>query len=94
MNIYEYNARVASVGCILCHHLRLGHTNPSLHHLREGRGLSQRGSDWLVVPLCREHHQGATGFHGLGKSGFFTRYKLDELDLLAMTVEMIMREID
>lgn len=92
MHVRVYKARVAEVGCILCHHLRLGHTLPSLHHIREGQGLSQRASDWLVVPLCWEHHQGDTGLHGLGKSGFYTKYKLDELDLLAMTIERVMKE--
>lgn len=74
----------------MCHFLRLGHTPPSLHHVREGQGMSQRASDWLVVPLCREHHQGSTGWHGLGKDGFYRRYKLDEMDLLAMTLERVM----
>lgn len=46
--------------------------------------MSQRASDWLVVPLCKEHHQGKTGVHG---AEFYQRFKLDEMDLLAFTVE-------
>jgi hypothetical protein len=38
----------------------------------------------LVVPLCKEHHQGSTGVHG-GK--FYQHWKMDELDLLAMTIQ-------
>jgi hypothetical protein len=79
--------RVASMGCILCKHLNLGATPAQIHHIREGQGMSQRASNFLVVPLCPEHHQGNSGVHGLGERGFYTRYKLSELDLLAMTIE-------
>lgn len=91
MHVREYKSRVAGLGCVLCHHVGYGHVGASLHHVREGQGMGQRASDWLVVPLCREHHQGATGFHGLGKQGFYLRYRLDELDLLAMTLSGVMR---
>jgi hypothetical protein len=33
--------------------------------------------------------QGASGVHTLGPSRFYTRYKLDELDLLSMTIEKL-----
>lgn len=46
--------------------------------------MGQRSSDWLVVPLCREHHQGNTGVHG---GRMYQLYKLDEMDLLSMTIE-------
>jgi len=51
--------------------------------------MSQRAEHWLTIPLCPEHHRGATGLHGLGTKGFYTRYRLDELDLLAMTLEKV-----
>ena len=79
--------RVASMGCILCKHLGLGQTQAHIHHIREGQGMSQRASNFLVVPLCPTHHTGSPGVHGLGERGFYTRYKLSELDLLAMTIE-------
>jgi hypothetical protein len=85
----EYLNRVAKVGCILCHHLGLGHTEPTIHHAREGEGAAQRAPDWLAIPLCKEHHQGDTGWHGLGKRAFYARYKLDEMDLLAMTIQAV-----
>jgi hypothetical protein len=85
----EHMNRVASIGCILCKHLDLGETPAQLHHIREGQGMSQRASNFLVVPLCPEHHQGNSGVHGLGERGFYTRYKLSELDLLAMTLEAL-----
>lgn len=82
-------ARAASIGCILCRYLGYGETPAELHHLREGQGGAQRASNFLVVPLCPEHHRGNLGFHGLGTRGFYNRYRLSELDLLAMTIEAL-----
>jgi hypothetical protein len=48
-------------------------------------GMGQRNSDDRAIPLCHEHHQGDSGYHGLGKRAFEERYKLTELDLLEMT---------
>ncbi len=81
--------RVAALGCILCRHLDRGETPAEIHHLREGQGAAQRGSDFTAVPLCPACHRGADGLHGLGVRGFQRRYKLDELDLLAMTIEAL-----
>ena len=80
----EWLDRVAGLGCVLCHHLGRGYTPANVHHLFDP---SQR-SDWLVAPLCRECHQGPNGFHGLGgERPFRARYKLGEVELLAMTLE-------
>lgn len=81
--------RIAGIGCILCKHLGTPGTPAEIHHLREGQGAAQRGSDWTAVPLCPEHHRGQSGLHGLGTKGFYSRYKLDELSLLEMTLEAI-----
>lgn len=86
---HRHLQRVAALGCILCRHLDWGETPAQVHHLREGQGAGQRADDFLTVPLCREHHNGATGFHGLGRRAFERRYKLSELDLLAMTLELL-----
>lgn len=79
-------ARVASIGCILCHAKGLGHSEAEVHHLKEECGTGQRQSDALVIPLCPEHHRGATGFHGLGQRAFERTYGLTELDLLGLTI--------
>lgn len=84
MTTRQWKALVADVGCVLCRHLGHDKTPASLHHVREGQGMSQRASDWLIVPLCKEHHQGRTGIHG---GQFYHLWKLDEMDLLAMTLE-------
>ena len=83
--------RVAALGCILCRRLGNGETPAEIHHPREGQGAAQRASDWLGTPLCPEHHRGASGLHGLGTRGFAARYKCDELDLLADTIEAMAR---
>lgn len=85
----RHKDRVAELGCVLCRHLGYGETPASLHHIREGQGMSQRASDWLVIGLCHEHHQGASGLHGLGTRAFEARYRMSELDLLAETIRSI-----
>lgn len=82
-------SRVAALGCILCRHLGTPGTPAEIHHLREGQGVAQRGSDFTSIPLCPEHHRGASGLHGLGTRGFAARYRVDELDLLAATIEAL-----
>jgi hypothetical protein len=90
MKAKDWKDRVRALECVMCRYLDLKQTtHTNLHHIREGQGLSQRASDYLVVSLCEEHHQGKTGLHGLGTRGFYNRYRLDELDLLAMTIEAL-----
>lgn len=85
----RHMGKVASTGCILCRHLGLGETPGEVHHIREGQGAAQRASDFLTVCLCPEHHRGSSGVHGLGVKGFYTRYNLSELDLVAMQLEAL-----
>lgn len=85
----RHMGRVAALDCILCDHLGLGATPAQVHHVREGQGMSQRASNYLTVALCQEHHLGGTGLHGLGTREFERRYKLTELDLLAMTISRL-----
>jgi hypothetical protein len=81
--------RLSGIGCILCKHLH-GHYVPAeIHHPKEWTGAAQRESDWLAIPLCPECHRGANGLHGLGTKGFYLRYRLQEHDLLAMTLEAL-----
>lgn len=82
-----WKSKVADLGCILCADLGFAGTPANLHHVREGQGLSQRASDWLVIPLCKAHHQGKGGIHD--KEEFYRRYRMDELDLLSMTIEAV-----
>lgn len=86
----RHMGRVAALGCILCRvHFFVEGEPANVHHIREGQGGAQRASDFLTIPLCPEHHTGSSGIHGLGVRGFYTRYRLTELDLLAMTLELL-----
>jgi hypothetical protein len=42
-----------------------------------------------VIGLCREHHRGDTGIHGLGRKAFEKKYGLTEEDLLEKTLGLI-----
>ena len=78
-----YLSRVSALGCAVCRRLGYAGTPAEIHHRRAGRGLSNRASHYSVIPLCPEHHRGATGIHGLGTKGFRKRFGFDEDDLLA-----------
>ena len=81
--------RVAALGCIM---RRLGWGaecggRVQVHHLREEQGAQQRASPFLTIPVCDEHHTGAFGIHQ--RKAFYLRTKLEELDLLAETLEAL-----
>lgn len=80
--------RIRSIPCVVCMELGLGETPSEAHHLESVR---DGNSDYAAVPLCTEHHRGATGVHGLRRRGFEAMYKLTEIDLLALTIRGIVR---
>lgn len=64
-------------GCIICKQ------PASIHHCIGGsmltelgvqHGKSQKNSDWLVLPLCYNHHQGREGLHTIGVLTWERRY--------------------
>lgn len=76
--------RIKRMDCCLC-----GAIGPSdAHHIREGQGMSQRAGDYLAVPLCKSCHQGPQGVHG--DKTMLRVYKVEELDLLAITLERLL----
>ena len=86
----RYMGRVAALRCVLCTHLGIRqHGRTFVHHVKEGCGIGERSQAWVSCALCYDHHQGSNGLHGLGTRGFATRYKLDEMDLLAMTIKAL-----
>lgn len=74
---------VRDVGCVVCRHIgRVGISNDTaIHHIESIRDAL---SAYAIVPLCYDHHQGPNGVHGLSRRGFEARYKLTEIDLLAL----------
>ncbi len=76
---------IAAMPCILCDLLgTIQESRTECHHVREGQGMSQRAHDELAIPLCAECHRGPCGLHG--DRSWFKVAKVDELDLLALTI--------
>ncbi len=75
-------ARVHEIPCVIC-----GDMPVEAHHAREGQGMSQKGHDFLTAALCAECHRGPLGIHG--DKSLMRIQKLDELDLVAMTLDRI-----
>lgn len=46
-------------GCVVC-----GEPFAHIHHMLEDRTPGRRSSDWLVMGLCWECHEGRHGIHG------------------------------
>ena len=78
----RYLGRVASLSCAVC-----GSEGVHIHHVREGQGMSQRAQNWLAIPLCPACHTGSHGIHGDRR--LLKARKVDEIDLLAMTIERL-----
>ena len=76
--------QIAALPCACC-----GDEPVQVHHIREGQGMSQRAAHWLAVPLCPECHTGPHGLHG--DRALLRIRKLEELDLLAWTIEQLRR---
>ncbi len=75
-------ARVHEIPCVVC-----GANGVEAHHIREGQGMGQRAPDMLCAALCPECHRGPLGVHG--DRSLMRIQKLDELDLVAMTLEKV-----
>lgn len=84
-SVDRYHAALREIGCIVClRHLHISGTPAAIHHC----GAPHDRNDWYVLPICHEHHQGKSGYHGLGgESGFVARYKFGEARMLAWTTE-------
>ncbi len=78
----RHMGRVAELPCVLC-----GEQGVQVHHIREGQGMAQRASNWLVVPLCPSCHTGPLGVHG--DKTMMRINKMTELDMLAKTIEAL-----
>jgi len=85
----KHMSKVADLGCAVCRRLGYEGTPAELHHPRAGTGAGRRASNMSVIPLCPEHHRGATGLHGLGTKGFPRHWGYDEADLLADTLKLL-----
>jgi hypothetical protein len=73
----RHMGRVAALGCLVCD------SPANVHHIRTERIKS----DFLVIPLCREHHQGDFSIHNSKEQ--FTNIYGSELHLLSETLERL-----
>jgi hypothetical protein len=72
--------QIAELGCILCSEVLGIEGSPAeLHHVRR-YGTKRTTSP--ILPLCREHHRGNTGVHGLGTKGFENKWGVTYEELL------------
>jgi hypothetical protein len=62
-------------------------TPAQIHHPRINEAMGKKASHWLAIPLCLSHHLGEHGIHGDRVD--FKNARVDELDLLADTLELI-----
>ena len=74
-----YHDKVARVGCVICD------SPTNLHHPRTSIGKG----DYLVIALCREHHQGDFSIHNSKRA--FTNIYGSEGDLLNETIKRVMK---
>lgn len=84
-----HKAALVALGCAACFRLHGPHEpGPvELHHYR-GDGWG-KGDYMTLIPLCVEHHRGATGVHGLGVKGFAKHYGFDQKDLLIWALNKV-----
>ncbi len=88
----HHKDKVARLGCVVCRRLGFVATPGQLHHVAEGSGLR---SDFSIAPLCLEHHEGASGLHGMGPKAFIRLYRVpgeSEYGLLVWTNEDLAKD--
>ena len=86
----RYMGRVAGLCCVLCRVMGLADDSPAIvHHLRTGQGR-MRASHFDTMPLCPDHHQNSGfGLHDMGRDEFEHLYGVSELELLALTKQLL-----
>lgn len=90
MSAAAHLERVRSLRCVVCTFMGMTQASPTeAHHVESVRdGLS----DFATTALCHDHHQGPNGVHGLHRRAFEARYKLSDIDLVAMTIRLMDKE--
>jgi hypothetical protein len=80
MNEKKYLNMIASMPCVQC-----GSFPVEIHHLRSGTGMSQRGNNYLTIPLC-------VSCHRTGKDAIHNNTR-DEWKMLAKTIQAVALKI-
>lgn len=83
-----YLNAVAGLGCIVCANQGHEDSPAEIHHLRRGKGISDRSMYWDCIPLCPIHHRlgdgtaqcgGELGFHAGASTKMEQSQREDEL---------------
>lgn len=86
MSLSDYTERVHECPCVIClKRLGIKQYGVHAHHV----GDADERNDFALVSLCPEHHQGATGIHGMHRRGFHRFWKTNDIELLGWTNELI-----
>lgn len=90
MTAREYLSRIHQLNCVVCTQMGMRQTDGTeAHHVES---IRDEDSDYGAVALCVDHHRGKNGVHGLGRRGFVSRYKLSDIDLVALTIKAYLKE--
>jgi len=85
-----HDIRVRRLTCVACFVLEGKHTLPiEIHHIEHDRHAF---SDFLILPLCYEHHQGFTGVHGRHRLGFEKLHGVTQLQLLGVVISQLLAD--
>jgi hypothetical protein len=87
----KWRTKIAAMRCVVGNQHGGCQGRTELHHVAEGSGQRH---DYSLVPLCEEHHRGATGLHGLGPKAFLRLYRPpgeSEYGLLIWMLEQLAR---
>jgi thymidylate synthase len=86
----KHMSAVAALGCLICGRFA------ELHHIRRDPkdrqhfGLSQKATNFQVIPLCQEHHRtGGIGVAYHASPREWERIHGNEVDLLAQVLEKL-----
>lgn len=60
-----------------------------VHHIEHDR---HKFSDFLVLPLCWEHHNGFTGIHGRHRLGFEKLHGITQWQLLGVVTSLLLAD--
>lgn len=83
--------RVGRLPCVACMVIAgVSDCRPiEIHHIESDR---HPFSDFLVLPLCWEHHQGFTGVHGRHRLGFEKLHGVTQLQLLGVVNSLLLAD--
>ena len=77
-------AKIHTLPCVVCANCYGRSVKAEeAHHLESVRGTH---SDFATVPLCHDCH---AQLHGASRRGFYLAHKLDDVKMLAWTIELL-----